>query len=123
VQKSFHIFDGGGERQRRHGGAVAVEGQNVGLTVGAILKYKNLTTAFGAQIKEGISCAPQEAGEIKIPRFKGPLMQRSLCLFPVQFSLYTLLKKRGLLDRENTLMGDFSHQQPKFLQPDAHGDG
>jgi hypothetical protein len=66
VQKSFHVFDRGGESQRPNAGGVAIEGHHVVPPCSAVLKDEDLPPAFGPKVEEFVARAAQEAGEIEV---------------------------------------------------------
>src|SRR3954465_7740740 len=78
VQKSLHVLDGCGERQRRDRSALAVKGQHVIAACRAITENENLAPSFGAQVDEFVPGAAQEAGEIEVARLERNLARHRL---------------------------------------------
>src|ERR1700752_1569685 len=70
VQQSFHVLDGGGERERSNGGAVAIEGHPVVAPRSAILKDEDLPPPFVAKVQKLVAGAAQEPGEVEVARLK-----------------------------------------------------
>ena len=74
VQQRLHVLDGGGERQRRNGGAVAVERQHVVAPRRSIAEDEDLAPAFGAQVDKVVARAAQKAGEVEVARLERGLV-------------------------------------------------
>src|ERR1700675_633040 len=52
VQQCLHVFDGRGERERRNGGAVAIERQHVVTPRRSIAKNEDLAPPFSPQVDQ-----------------------------------------------------------------------